>query len=56
MLYSNISLSVYQSKHNSIKLYSLNRELILLPVNTQSLYPTNYIFGLMIQVKMELHG
>ena len=54
MPYSNISLSVYQSTHNSLKLYTLYRELILLTVRKQSSYPTEYISGLMMQIKIKL--
>ena len=54
MSYSNISLSVYQSTHNSLKLYTLYRELILLTIIKQSSYPTEYISGLMVQIKSKL--
>ena len=50
MPYFNISLSVYQSTHHSLKLYTLYRELILLTV----INPTKYNLGLMIQVEIKL--
>ena len=52
MPYSNSSLSMYQSRYNSLQLYTLYQELIRLTVIKQSLYPTEYI--LCIQVNMKL--
>ena len=54
MPYFNISLSVYQSTHHSLKLYTLYRELILLTVIKQSSNPTKYNLGFMIQVEIKL--
>ena len=47
MPYSNISLSVYQSRYNSLKLYTLLRTNSS-DVLKQSSYPTEYYLGLMI--------
>ena len=44
-------LSIYQSTHNSFELYTLYRELTVIK---QSSYPTDYVLGLMVQVKIEL--
>ena len=39
---------------HSLKLYTLYRELILLTIIKQSSYPTEYISGLMMQIKSKL--
>ena len=42
--------SMYQSRYNSLELYALYQELTLTVIK-QSSYSTNYILGLMMQVK-----